>query len=292
MSNTRQIRSRISTAQNISKITKAMEMVAASKMKRAQDQALSARPYSQELYKSLRAVSAMTDPTMHPLLTKHDAGVPVMLVISTDKGLCGGLNGNLMKRLWQWKQAQGAEAQVIAVGRKSVMFSRAFGIPLFAQFTELPELVRTVDVLPIAELLIDRFLNHTFSSVGLMYTDFINTLSQQVKVDQLLPLATTEPQIETPTKSNVDSLHSEYTFEPGAKQILSELLPFFIENTIFHALLEAKASEHSARMVAMKNASENAGDLVGELRLLYNKSRQQSITSELLDITTAQLTLA
>ncbi len=234
----------------------------------------------------------MTDPAMHPLLTKHEGGFPVLLIISTDKGLCGGLNGNLMKRLWQWRQAEGPDVQVVAVGRKAVMFSRALGIPLYAQFTELPELVRTVDVQPIAELLIERFLNHTFTSVDLLYTDFINTLSQQTKVDQLLPLAATEPQQEVAPKGSVEQMHSEYTFEPGAKQILNELLPFFIENTLFHALLEAKASEHSARMVAMKNASENAGDLVGELRLLYNKSRQQSITSELLDITTAQLTLA
>lgn len=287
MSNIHQLKRRISTAKNISKITKAMEMVAASKMKRAQDQALSARPYARALINSLKMVAKNTDSSLHPLLETHEAGLDVAIIISTDKGLCGALNTNLLKATSQWSKLHQNSA-VIAVGKKAINFARTYGFKLHAQFTDLPDTVTTADLLPISTLVIEGFLNYTFRSVHLIYTDFINTLSQQVTTNQLLPLIEMEIEDQAMVQNVFEPM---YLFEPTPEQILEELLPYYVENAIFQSLLEGKASEHSARMVAMKNASENAGELVDELRLMFNKSRQESITRELLEITTATMTL-
>lgn len=292
MANARQVKGRISTAKNISKITRAMQMVAASKMKRSQEQALAARPYAEALSKSLKTVCTVIDSSIHPLLSTHDEGISIALVIATDKGLCGNLNGYLLKELDDWKKSHSGDLAVIAVGKKAVSFTRSIGLEIFAQFTDLPEKITVKDVLPITSLVMENFLSRTFRSVDVIFTDFINTLSQQPKRDVLLPIAQTihEPQPSKETGKEGSS-ELEYLFEPSAAAILDRLLPFYVENSVFHAFLESRASEHSARMVAMKNASENASDLVDELQLIYNKSRQQSITGELLDITTATLTL-
>lgn len=288
MPNARQIKRRIAASQNISKITKAMEMVAASKMKKAQEQALATRPYSRALQNSLAKLGKYTDSSLHPFLRKPTTGAPVFLLISTNKGLCGALNPTLFKATLHEYQKYD-NAKVIAVGKKAVAFAKIVGLELHAQFTDLPEQIKAGDVLPISSLVMDGFLNGTFSSVHLVYMDFINTLSQKVRVAQLLPMtADTEYRDESML---VPEVSSEYVFEPSPAEILSTLLPYYIENSVYQAFLESKASEHSARMVAMKNASENAADLVSELKLLYNKSRQASITSELLDITTALLTV-
>jgi F-type H+-transporting ATPase subunit gamma len=301
MANTRQVKRRITTAKNISKITKAMEMVAASKMKRAQEQALAARPYALELLKSLRQVTKKTDASMHPLLSKHTQGQRAVIVVATDKGLCGSLNTHLLKQLLQLRTKYGAEMQVIAVGKKAVLFSRIAGLPIAAQFTDLPEKIAVKDILPISSFLMNQFLKQIFQSVDLVYMDFVNTLKQVPRQERLLPIAKTVVNAESVNKWTDGDLGStaetmagsgSYKFEPSAQEVLETLLPFYIENSVYHAFLEAKASEHSARMVAMKNASENAGELVEELLLIFNKGRQQAITSELLDITTASLTLA
>jgi F-type H+-transporting ATPase subunit gamma len=288
MSNIHQLKRRISSAKNISKITKAMEMVAASKMKKAQEQAIATRPYSRALTNSLQMLAARTEAGLHPLLQHHDSGVPVAIVISTDKGLCGGLNTNLFKAAVEWMK-QHKDGKFIMVGKKAVTFAQIYGLPLHAQFTEMPDAVRTSDLLPISSLLMEGFLSNEFASVQLIYTDFINTLSQLTRSLQLLPMTATEvvadPTMEAPM---IDPM---YMFEPNPTAILEELLPYYVENTLYQALLEAKASEHSARMVAMKNASENAGELMDELQLVFNKTRQENITSELLDISTASLTL-
>lgn len=289
MANTRHIKRRIVASQNISKITKAMEMVAASKMRRAQDQAVASRPYSQVLQQSLQKLGTHTDPSLHPLLQTKASGKTVLVLISTNKGLCGSLNTNLFKATVQLYR-QHPEATVIAVGRKAVAFCKLFGLEMHAQFIDLPEKLSFKDIVPLTSLLIDGFLKGEFRAIHLIYTDFINTLSQKVKHSQLLPFVQAhdyhEENMITP------EIESEYLFEPNAADILSQLLPYYIENTVFQAFLEAKASEQSARMVSMKNASENASDLVSELKLLFNKGRQAAITSELLDITTATLTVS
>lgn len=289
MANERQLKSRIATAQNVSKITRAMEMVAASKMKRAQDQALSARPYSQALYDSISTISRASKLTSHPLLSAHTEGIPVMVVIGTDKGLCGALNSNLARVLVQWRNAH-KDGEVIVVGKKAVAFARGLGMTVRAQFSDLPEHLRFSDVLPVMTLVFEGFTGKKFRSVEILYTDFINTLSQRPKQAGLLPL-TEVVKTEGVKEKDEDELTKEYTFEPSAKEILEYLLPFYLENTLYHSFLEAKASEHSARMVAMKNASDNAVELVDELKLLYNRTRQQSITSELLDIVSATMAL-
>jgi F-type H+-transporting ATPase subunit gamma len=300
MANTRQVKRRITTAKNISKITKAMEMVAASKMRRAQMQAVAARPYAIELLKSLRHVAKKVDVTLHPLLTTHAGGKRAVIIVGTDKGLCGSLNTHLFRQFLALREQLGENTVVIAAGKKTVLFCRIAGVPVHAQFIELPEKIQMLNVLPISSLVMEQFLNHGFQSVDIIYMDFINTLKQTVRVERLLPIAKElidESVVErwtsddTVAESEEAIGATEYLFEPSPKDILNVLLPFYIENTVYHAFLEAKASEQSARMVSMKNASENASDLVDELLLVFNKGRQQAITSELLDITTASLTL-
>lgn len=292
MISTRQIKRRITSAKNISKITGAMEMVAASKMKKAQNQALRARPFAEALIASLKKIAGNLDPSLHPLLSTHLEGYPVLVIVSTDKGLCGSLNTNILKQVISWKNKNN-DGKIIAVGKKAVHFSQLLGIPLLAQFTELPESIHIEEILPIAELVKELFLVKEANRIDIIYTDFINTLSQKPKLLTLLPVnqalddEVNQDQIDQSPPSLAD-----YSFEPNAKTLLNQLLPYYLENTIFHSLLEATASEHSARMVAMKNASENASELVDELKLIFNKSRQASITSELLDISTAVLTLS
>ncbi|MCA9373174.1 ATP synthase F1 subunit gamma [Candidatus Woesebacteria bacterium] len=289
MANSRQVKQRISTAKNISKITKAMEMVSASKMRKAQDRAVSARLYSRTMAESLRLLAKATDKTSHPLLTENSDGKALAVVISTDRGLCGSLNQNLFKELARWRKRHPLGV-VVAIGKKAITFCQYYGLELHAQFSDMPDKVTTSDIAPLSSLIVRGYLEHQFLSVSLFFMDFINTLSQQAKAEQLLPLKPVDllDSDETLVES---ALHSEYVFEPNPQTILNELLPFYIENTIYQAFLEARASEHSARMVTMKNASENATELVDDLRLIYNKERQAAITSELLDITTATASL-
>jgi F-type H+-transporting ATPase subunit gamma len=289
MPNARQVKQRIGTANNIAKITKAMEMVSASKMRKAQDQTLAARPFAQALRDSLQKLAKEAHPSLHPLLEEHAEGKDVLVVIATDRGLCGSLNQNLFKMLLDWYKKH-PEGSFILVGKKAVAFSSFMGLDVYAQFTSMPDTIKTADILPITTLIIDNFTAHTFKSVSIVYMDFINTLSQKVKLQQLLPIKAQEL-AEEGTALTEESVH-EYAFEPSPKEILTELLPYYLENNVYQAFLESKASEHSARMVSMKNASDNAKDLVKELRLIYNKSRQESITKELLEITTATLSLA
>ncbi|HYD35649.1 MAG TPA: ATP synthase F1 subunit gamma [Vitreimonas sp.] len=287
MANTRQIKRRITASQNISKITKAMEMVAASKMRRAQEQATATRPYSRALQASLSKLGQFSDSSLHPLLAHHETGANAILLLSTDKGLCGSLNPTLFKATLQ-AYRQFEQPKLIAVGKKAIAFARIFGLELHAQFSNVPERLTNADTIAISTLIMDGFLSHEFKTVHIVYMDFINTLSQKVRLVQLLPL-TQDVQADEALVS--PELKAEYAFEPSPREILSQLLPYYLENSVYQAFLEGKASEHSARMVAMKNASENAAELVSELKLEFNKSRQASITNELLDITVAAMTL-
>lgn len=264
-------------------------MVAASKMRKAQVQALEARPYSEALFNSLKKVAENTDSTAHPLLSQHTTGLDILVILSTEKGLCGSLNTNLFKATLAWSKKH-PEGQIIAVGKKAVQFVRFSGFELYAQFTDLPEHIRPNDILPLTSLVMDKFLTQEFRSVHVLYTNFVNTLSQYVDERQVLPITQDTP-YDADEEVTLPSLSAEYAFEPNQKQILDHILPLYIEQTFFHFLLEARASEHSARMVAMKNASENADELTGELKLEFNKSRQAAITAELLDIVTATMTL-
>jgi F-type H+-transporting ATPase subunit gamma len=287
MSSARQIKQRIKTAKNISKITKAMEMVSASKMRRAQAQALATRPYTRALQESLQRLANEVNTDIHPFLTEHNLGVDVAVIISTDKGLCGGLNQNLFKQAVEWQKAHN-NSKLVVVGRKAVAFARIYGLDVHAQFIDLPDTIKSNDTIAVTTLISKAFLDQEFKSVSVIYMDFISTLVQKVRTTQLLPLP--KEVSETLSGENLKSKSAtEYLFEPSPEEILNDLLNYYLENSVFQSFLEAKASEHSARMVAMKNASENAGDLMKELQLKFNKSRQASITNELLDITTAIL---
>lgn len=288
MANTRQIKQRIKTAKNISKITKAMEMVAASKMRKAQERALSARDYTQALSQSLTTLAEnINDQEIHPLLKQNKHGKPLAIVIGTDKGLCGSLNQSLFKLLLNWLKDK-PQGQVITVGKTMTRMAYFYGLNLKAQFANLPDAVTTTDIVGLSRLVIDGYQTKDFRSVELFFMDFINTLNQKPKQFNLLPLADRLKEKQAIAHPGV---RAQYLFEPSASEILNDLLPFYIENMIYQAFLESRASEHSARMVTMKNASENAGELVGDLKLIYNKQRQASITNELLDITTATMSL-
>lgn len=288
MAQARLIKSRIKSASNISKITKAMEMVSASKMRRSQTQALRSRPYTHKLVSMLHTIAAHTESSLHPLLQKGKAEAPLALVIiSTDRGLAGSLNANLFRQALHEIEAN-PNCVLITVGKKAKDFALKTGKTIYAQFEGLPDKLSLADIMPISSLLTEHFLLGKFSCVKTVYMQFITTLTQKAEINQILPVATAEV---VEKESFVKGSKKEYTFEPSPQEMLGVLLPFYAENGFYQIMLEAKASEHSARMVAMKNASDNAKEVVSSLRLEYNKSRQSAITSELLDITTAAITV-
>ncbi|OGV95827.1 ATP synthase F1 subunit gamma [Microgenomates group bacterium RBG_16_45_19] len=281
---------RLKTAKNIRQITKAMEMVSASKMRRAQAQALASRPYAQKLYSTLITIATLTDPSQHPLLQSHDAGQPAYILISTDKSLAGSLNTNLFRGTAEHlsNQTSLAEIPLIIVGQRARAFGLSLGCPIYAEFSHLPDPITYQDALPIAQMVITGFLKQEFKSVSLIYMDFISTLVQKIRLQALLPLTAELQALFTSQAEALDAVSHEqttYLFEPNAANILNWILPYYVELTLFQALLEAKASEHSARMVAMKNASDNAAEIISDLTLSYHKQRQTKITAELLDNT-------
>jgi F-type H+-transporting ATPase subunit gamma len=285
MASTKQLQLRIKSVSNISKMTKAMEMVSASKMRRAQIQALASRTYSRKLEEVLSGISEKTDPSLHPLLMPPHEGREALLILSTDKGLTGNLNANLFRSVMAFQAEH--RADVYTIGRIAKEFSAKSGYNLVAEFGSIGEKISYQAAVPIARLLIEKYLSKTYAKVYIVYMDFVSTLSQLPKIDQLLPLQKKELFDESQVVS-----HKQYLFEPDAKSILDALLPYFVELKIYQSLLEARASEHSARMVAMKNASDNASELKADLTLLYNRSRQANITTELSDIVTATLSIA
>ena len=286
MSAARAITHRIKSAKNISKITKAMEMVSASKMRRSQEQALASRPYAQNLQRILRKISLRTDSSLHPLLQHHHQGPAMLVIVSTDRGLVGGLNANLFRAVVSYQQLH-PELTCVSIGKKAKLFVRKLGLPLFADFSDLPDKISYSAILPISTLVMKSFLDQEVNSVHVLHMQSETTITQRAEITLLLPLS--EAEIEHP--SELVSAKSEYLFEPSAKVMLDWLLPYYVENIIYFTMLEAKASEHSARMMAMKNASDNAKDIVKDLSLEYNRSRQAGITQELQEITTAQLSL-
>ena len=280
MANQRQVKRRIGTAQNISKITKAMEMVAASKMKKAQDQALAARPYSQALYDSITTISKASKVSGHPLLSNHEEGIPVVLVIGTDKGLCGAFNFNLFRFLLKNFDIENNE--FITVGKKGAIFITKLGGKILADFSS-PPLVDYVS--PIFQTALSNFLKEEYKSVYLVYNQFISSLRFESIKFCLLPLKMKKEQIETVKKALPDK---EYLIEPKSMEMLEALLKSYLEEKIRGAILESEAAEHSARMIAMKNATDNAQEVIYDLILLRNKVRQEKITYELLDMITAK----
>ncbi|MCK5576901.1 MAG: ATP synthase F1 subunit gamma [Dehalococcoidales bacterium] len=279
MANIRLIRRRIKGVRSTAKITKAMEMIATSKMRRAQERGLAGRPYSEKITQVLAALAAM--PTeggaLHPCLQCRRPVTNVSVVhITPDRGLAGGLVGNLNRKIGSFILEQEAPVKLIALGRKGLDFLRRTGQSIEAEFIGLGDRPSLLDTLPISHIVIDDFSNGATDEVYLAYTHFVSTMVQEPVIKKLLPV---EP-APIPAPQNVD-----YIYEPESSSVLGGLLPRFVEMQVYHAILESIASEQSARMVAMRNATENAEELIDDLTLAYNKARQEMITTELLDIT-------
>lgn len=287
--NTRDIRRRIKSVRNTAQITKAMQMIAAAKMRKAQQRALDARPYAQMLNRVLVSLHKHAEDELHPLLQERPVKRTLVVVVGTDKGLCGGLNTNLFRELQQFDTAT---TSFVATGRKAVDFLARTKRPLLADFP-MRDTPAYAEVKPVAQFIIDRFLSGEADKVVILYTDFINTLTQTPSAHELLPITAFTmggKPVEESDSSEEDAM-SAFKFEPSAEAVLGALLPFYVGNELYAMILNARASEQSARMVAMKNATDNANSLIKDLTLEYNKIRQAAITTEILEISTAQMAM-
>jgi len=272
----RDIRRRIGAVRNIKQITRAMQFVAASKLKRAQDATLAARPYSDQLDEVLADLAAVLDPEQHPLLARRDGGRRLFVVVTTDRGLAGPLNTNTIRFALTEILAHDGPVSVVTVGRKGRDALRRAHLPLEAHFAGFGDRPSFADVTALSRLMTDDFLAGTQDRIDLVYPTFVSTLVQRPVLQQLLPI---RPAIDTHGIPG-----GQFIFEPSPATVLRQLLPRYVATRVFQAVLETTASEMSSKMVAMKNATENAEDLIEDLTLSYNKVRQASITSEMIEI--------
>lgn len=282
MASGKEIRNKIKSVQNTKKITKAMEMVAASKMRKAQDRMRAARPYAEKIRRLAANLSAanITD-YKHPfLVSKDDVKRVGLIVVTTDKGLCGGLNTNTLRTglnaLKDWESKGVTDMRVTCIGNKGLGFMQRLGAKVVSHVTQLGDTPHMEKLIGPVKVMIDAFQNGELDEVHLVYSRFINTMKQESQLEQLLPL--TGERLGTP-EGNWD-----YLYEPDAQVVIDELLVRYVEALVYQAVAENMASEQSARMVAMKAASDNAGSVIGELQLVYNKTRQAAITKELSEI--------
>ena len=288
MPSLKDIRNRIGSVRNIAQITRAMEMVAASRMKRAQDSILAARPYADELEDALRRVAAAEGLTeeVNPLLARRPVRRVAMIVITTDRGLVGSLNANSTRAVLRWVTERASrsgdnrpiEIEAITVGRKGRDALRRAGVPIAAHFSQLGDRPSFADVTPIARLVTQDFLDEKYDEIDIAYSAFVSTLAQKPQIATLLP-------VERPEMGEEHQrTNDEYLFEPSPEAVLSRLLPHYVAIGIYRAVLENNASEQSAQMIAMRNATDNAHELIGDLTLVYNKTRQATITREMIEI--------
>ena len=289
MANTRDIRHRIKSIRNTAQITKAMQMVAASKMRKAQQHALEGRPYAALMNKVLVSLQKRTNPQLHPLLEVRPLKKELVLILSTDKGLCGALNTNLFREAANFDQTKTA---FVVSGKKARQFIARTKRELLADF-ELKDSPSFVESKPLSKFCLEKFLRREVDKVSVLFTHFINTISQRAVVQTLLPISS----FDLPKGASTEQANQDldpmlgYVFEPKAEELLGVVLPYYIQFQVFQMILDARASEHSARMVAMKNATDNAEQFIKDLTLEYNKMRQTGITTELLEIATAQMAL-
>jgi F-type H+-transporting ATPase subunit gamma len=294
MANLRDIRRRIKSVKNTAQITRAMQLVAAAKMKKAQDQALAGREYATHLTQVLADIRRNFTEESHPLLEQRDGGKrELVLVISTDKGLCGPLNTNLAKAI---RAHTSPDADFVTVGRKLRLMCEKLGKTVIADFS-VRDPVPFAQTRAVSKFLTQQFLDGNYDKVTVAFTGFINTLRQEPEVVTLLPVqghradggqaAAKSLTGHVPLQDHRTDMEHEYLFEPSPGEVLAAILPLYINYEVFQAHVEARASEHSARMVAMKSATDNAKKFIKELTLEYNKLRQGAITAELLEITTA-----
>ncbi len=301
MANLRDIRRRIKSVKNTAQITKAMQLVAASKMKKAQDQAMAGRPYADLLNDVLVNLKEQTSEEDHPLLQENEGDKELVILVSTDKGLCGGLNTNLFRII---AEETSGNAVFVTVGRKGTQFLARSKRELLADF-KIDDPVPFLESKQISEFAIEKFLSGDFARVKVAFTNFINTMTQDAMIETLLPISPidlgrdkdfvgkgsghfTEP-ADLPADSHPE--YGGYIFEPSPSAVLDTTVPQYVNYQLYQMILESRASEHSARMVAMKAATDNAKEMIKDLTLEYNKQRQAAITAELLEITTAMRAL-
>jgi F-type H+-transporting ATPase subunit gamma len=291
MASLKEIRGRIASIRNIAQITRAMEMVAASRMKRAQDAILAARPYDDQMREVLTRVAAAAPEEASPLLARRPVKRVGLLVLTTDRGLVGSLNANAVRTVLHYiadrsEREPGIEIDVITVGRKGREALRHSGVSIAAHFPGLGDRPAFRDVLPIARLVTEDFLSERYDEIDIEYSTFITTLTQRAEVHRILPVE--RPEIgEEQHESN-----DEYLFEPSPEAVLSQLLPHYVAVDLYRAVLENNASEQSAQMISMRNATDNANELLDDLTLEYNKTRQANITREMTEIASGAEALA
>ncbi|OGT47157.1 MAG: F0F1 ATP synthase subunit gamma [Gammaproteobacteria bacterium RIFCSPHIGHO2_12_FULL_41_20] len=276
----KEIRTKIRSIKNTQKITRAMEMVAASKMRKAQDRMERAKPYAQKIMQVISHVALSNTEYQHPFMQERDVRRVGFIVVSTDRGLCGGLNNNLIKttllRLKKWKD-DGIDVDLCLLGSKASAFFKRVGGKVVAQATHLGDAPSVTDLIGVVKVMLDAYLERTIDALFICSNEFVNTMRQDPLIEQVLPL---KPSEDTRLKH-----HWDYIYEPdSAPELLDKLLKRYVESQVYRGVIENIACEQAARMIAMKNATENASDLIAELELVYHKARQAAITRELSEI--------
>lgn len=282
MASGKEIRGQIRSVKNTQKITRAMEMVAGSKMRKAQDRMIASRPYSQKLRMVAKHISQASPEYHHSYLEEREVKRVGYIIVSTDRGLCGGLNGNLFKALLvelkAWHE-KGIEVDFCPIGQKSIMFFRRFGGKIVAKASHLGDAPGIDEIVGVVKVMLDAYNDGEIDRLYLVSNEFVNTMTQRPSITQLLPVSTDEPDAE------LEKPHPwDYIYEPDAKSLLCQLLARYIESQVYQGVVENIACEQAARMVAMKSASDNAGNIIDDLQLAYNKARQAAITQELSEI--------
>ncbi|KAF1057228.1 F0F1 ATP synthase subunit gamma [Variovorax sp.] len=277
----KEIRGKIKSVENTKKITKAMEMVAASKMRKAQERMRAARPYSEKIRNIAANLGQANPEYTHAFMKENEAKAAGFIVVTTDKGLCGGMNTNVLRAVTaklREQQSAGNAVEAVAIGNKGLGFLNRIGARVVSHVTQLGDTPHLDKLIGPVKVLLDAYAEGKLSAVYLCYTKFINTMRQESVVEQLLPLASETLQVES-------GQHAwDYIYEPDAQSVIDELLVRYVESLVYEAVAENMASEQSARMVAMKAATDNAGNVISELKLVYNKTRQAGITKELSEI--------
>jgi F-type H+-transporting ATPase subunit gamma len=276
----KEIRLKISSIKNTQKITRAMEMVAASKMRKTQDRMQATRPYSRKIAQIIKHLATANPEYRHPYTIARSAKRIGVIVVSSDRGLCGGLNSNLfrqaIRRMREWNDS-GVPIELSVIGQKGASFFGSIGADVVAQATRLGDKPHLEDIIGVIKVMLDNYAEGKIDEVHLLYNEFVNTMTQKPKLIKLLPVSPEE--IVEESKGQWD-----YIYEPDAKEVLDQLLVRYVESLVFQGLVENSACEQAARMVAMKSASDNAGKLIKELQQIYNKARQAAITQEIAEI--------
>lgn len=281
MSNAKEIRTKISSVENTQKITRAMEMVAASKMRKTQERMAKSKPYSVKIRQVIGHLASATAEYRHAYLTEHEAIKRVgYIIVSTDRSLCGGLNINLFKKVYhsvnEWK-SKGVDVEYCLIGRKAVGLCKSLGGDIVASTEHLGDAPSISDLIGVVSVMLEHYCDGKIDALFIASNDYVNTMMQKPCVAQMLPLEK--------VSEDAEARHSwDYLYEPDAKELLDELVKRYIESQVYQAVVENIACEQAARMVAMKSASDNAGDIIDGLRLVYNKARQAAITQEISEI--------